>query len=296
MTAPRQVIAGRSYLVTRRTAQRQFLLKPSTLTTNTIGYVLAVAAARHRILIHAAVVLSNHYHLVVTDPYAELPAFLQYLDSLVARAMNASYGRWEAFWAPGSFSGVALAGPEDVVEKCAYALANPSAAGLVSSGREWPGLWSPPEAVGTTWRTFQRPDHFFSRGGSMPARAALELTPPPGPGVEAFRGLLTARLLEKETEADQALARAGRRFMGTRKVLVQNHTDHPASGEPRRALSPRVAARDKWQRIEAIGRLRSFLAEYRVALARLRAGLEDAVFPVGTYQLRVGLDPAWWTV
>jgi REP element-mobilizing transposase RayT len=40
--------------------------------------------------VHAWCVLSNHYHLVVTDPDARLPAFMQYLDSLVARAMNAS--------------------------------------------------------------------------------------------------------------------------------------------------------------------------------------------------------------
>ncbi len=80
--------------------------------------------------------------------------------------------------------------------------------------------------------------------------------------------------------------------MGARKVFAQKHTDYPAPGEPRRALSPRVAARDKWKRIEAIGRLRSFLAEYREALAKLRAGLEDAVFPVGTYQLRVLLGVA----
>lgn len=281
------MIAGKAYLVTRRTAQRQFLLKPSQLTTNTFGYVLAVAAAKYRILVHVIAVLSNHYHLVITDPRAELPAFLQYLDSLVARAMNASYGRWESFWAPGSFSGVVLAGSEDVVEKCAYALANPVAAGLSASGCEWPGLWSPPEAVGTTWRTFQRPDHFFSANGGMPQRAALELAPPPGFEVGAFRALLAARLVEKESEAAQALARDGRRFMGAPRVLAQKHTDHPAPGAPRRKLNPRVAARDKWKRIEAIGRLKSFLAEYRVALAVLRAGIEGAVFPDGTYQLRV---------
>jgi REP element-mobilizing transposase RayT len=281
------VIAGKAYLVTRRTAQRQFLLKPSQLTTNTFGYVLAVAAAKYRILVHVIAVLSNHYHLVITDPRAELPAFLQYLDSLVARAMNASYGRWESFWAPGSFSGVVLAGSEDVVEKCAYALANPVAAGLSASGCEWPGLWSPPEAVGTAWRAFQRPAHFFSADGSMPERAVLELTAAPGLDVEEFRALLADRLREKEQEAAQALAREGRRFMGERKILAQKHTDHPAPGEPRRRLSPRVAARDKWKRIEAIGRLRSFLIEYRSAVAKLRAGVEDVVFPEGTYQLRV---------
>lgn len=283
------MIAGRTYLVTRRTAQRQLLLRPSELTSDTFGYVLAVAATRYRILVHAVAVLSNHYHLVVTDPRAQLPAFLQYLDSLVARAMNASYGRWESFWAPGSFSGVVLAGPEDVVEKCAYALANPVAAGLVSSGREWPGLWSPPEAVGTSWRTFRRPTHFFSADGGMPERASIELTAAPGLEVEEFRALLAACLEVKESEATRALAREGRRFMGARKVLAQKHTDSPAPGEPRRRLNPRVAARDKWKRVEALGRLRSFLDEYRAAFAKLRAGIEDAVFPEGTYQLRVRL-------
>jgi putative transposase len=286
------VIAGTTYLVSRRTAQRQFLLKPGELTNNTFGYILAVAAARYRILVHAVVVLSNHYHLVVTDPRADLPAFLQYLDSFVARALNASYGRWENLWAPGSFSGVTLVDPADVIEKSAYALANPVAAGLVASGREWPGLWSPPETVGSAWRTFERPDHFFSRTGSMPEQATLELTPPPGFEVEEYRALVAARLADKEKDAAQAFAQEGREFMGARRVLAQKHTDFPAPGEPRRKLNPRIAARDKWKRIEALGRLKAFLAEYRIALARLRAGIENAVFPHGTYQLRVFLGVA----
>jgi REP element-mobilizing transposase RayT len=59
MTAPRQILAGRSYLVTRRCAQRQFLLRPSKVTNETVGYVLAVAAARFGVAIHAFCVLSN---------------------------------------------------------------------------------------------------------------------------------------------------------------------------------------------------------------------------------------------
>ena len=283
------MIAGTTYLVTRRTAQRQFLLRPSALTDATVGYILAVAAARYGILVHAVVVLSNHLHLVLTDPTAQLPSFCQYLDSFVARAMNAGLGRWESFWAPGSFSAVALTGPEDIVEKTAYALANPVAAGLVARGREWPGLWSPPETFGCWWRTFERPDHFFSKEGQMPERASLELSVPPGFRAEDFNALVSARLAELEKEAARALEAAGRRFLGVRRVRAQKHTDFPRPGEPRRKLNPRVAARDKWKRVEALLRLRSFLHEYQVALAKLRAGVEKVVFPHGTYHLRVFL-------
>jgi REP element-mobilizing transposase RayT len=292
VTAPRQVIAGTTYLVTRRTAQRQFLLKPSELTDGTVGYLLAVAAARFGILLHAVVVLSNHLHLVLTDPSARLPEFQQYLDSLVARAMNAGLGRWESFWAPGSFSAVTLVRREDVVEKTAYALANPVAAGLVASGREWPGLWSPLEAVGGSWRTFERPGHFFSEKGFMPERATIILTPPPGFTVEEFRALASERVAEMEKEAARELEAEGRRFLGVRRVLAQKHTAFPAPGEPRRKLNPRIAARDKWKRIEALLRLKSFLTDYREALAKLRAGMEDVVFPHGTYRLRVFLGVA----
>lgn len=97
MTAPRQILAGTTYLVTRRCAQRQFLLRPSPITNGVFLYVLAVAARRFGVRVHAFCVLSNHFHLVVTDIEARLPAFEQYLDSLVARALNACFGRWEAF-------------------------------------------------------------------------------------------------------------------------------------------------------------------------------------------------------
>ena len=94
MTAPRQVLQGTTYLVTRRCTQRQLLLKPSKVTNAVFGYLLAVAARRYGVEVHAYCVLSNHYHLVVTDPQARLPAFQQFLDALVARAVNAHLGRW----------------------------------------------------------------------------------------------------------------------------------------------------------------------------------------------------------
>jgi hypothetical protein len=52
-------------------------------------------------------------------------------------------------------------------------------------------------------------------------------------------------------------------------------------------LNPRVAARDKWKRIEALGRLVEFLRSYRSAWAAWRAGETEVTFPYGTYWMRV---------
>jgi putative transposase len=247
-----------------------------------------VASRRFGIHVHAFCVLSNHFHLVVTDPEARLPAFEQYLDSLVARAVNASLGRWESFWAPSTYSAVALGGPEDVLSKVAYVLANPVAAGLVRHGREWPGLWSGPDRIGATPLTARRPATFFRPNGSLPETAELELATPPGFATsDEFRKALISALGELEAIARRALAAAGRAFLGAAKVLAQKPSARPSSVESRRNLNPRVAARDKWKRVEALSRLMEFVGAYRAAWTALRAGVRDALFPAGTYQLRV---------
>ncbi|MBI5068860.1 MAG: transposase [Deltaproteobacteria bacterium] len=282
MTAPRQVLPGATYLVTRRCTQRQFLLRPGRLVNEVFLYLLALGAKRYGVRVHAYCVLSNHYHLLVTDPGARLPAFCQYLDGLVARALNALRGRWESLWAPDSYSAVSLATPQDIIDKAVYVLANPVAAGLVRSGRAWPGLWSGPELVGTTV-TAARPTHFFSSEGALPESVALHLTAPPGfASVKAFRDALANALAERE-----ASERSGRSFLGVARVLKQRPTGQPAPGEPRRALNPRVAARDKWKRVEMLGRLTGFLVAYREAWEARRAGKHGVAFPFGTYLLRV---------
>jgi REP element-mobilizing transposase RayT len=286
MTAPRQVLKGSTYLVTRRCLQRQFLLKPSAITNAIFKYVLAVAAVRYHIQVHAYCVLSNHFHLVVTDPDARLPAFVQMLCALVARAMNASWGRWETFWAPSSYSAVRLVGPEAILEKAAYTLANPVAAHLVRHGREWPGLWSDPKDVGAGAEVVKRPEKFFDPQGLMPESETLELVVPKGfDSAGEFRRKLQARLEELEQKA----ARDGRGFLGVRRVLAQSHTDRPGGREPRRNLKPRVATIDKWKLVEAAARVKAFEQAYREARERLWRGERNVVFPRGTYLLRITL-------
>lgn len=285
MTSPRQILPGTTYLVTRRCLSRQLLLRPSASSNAIFLYVLALAARRFGVRVHAFCVLSNHYHLVVTDPGARLPAFGQYLDSLVARATNASLGRWESFWAPSSYSAVSLASPADVLDKAAYTLANPVAAGLVRRGRDWPGLWSAPELIGAAPIVADRPATFFRPNGYLPDQVELELTVPPGfDSPEAFRAQLAEALewLEDRTRKDRGVA-----FLGRVKVLAQRPTARATSGEARRKLNPRVAARDKWKRIEVLTRLADFIDRYRMAWFARRSGRTDAIFPAGTYLLRI---------
>jgi REP-associated tyrosine transposase len=289
MTAPRRVLPGTVYLITRRCSERRFFLRPSKIVNDIFLYVLALAAQRHGVLVHVLCVLSNHTHLMITDPQGRLPAFMQYLDSLVGRAVNASLGRFESFWATdGSYSAVEPLCAEDVLAKAAYVLANPVAAGLVRRGAEWPGLWTAPEQIGTTKLTARRPKIFFDPKGYLPETVELELTAPPGfPSAAEFRALLSAAVQELEQKHHEASATKGRRFLGVARVLAQNPFARPPAGEPRFELKPRIAARDKWRRIEGLLRLKSFVLEYRHALVEWCSGSRNVVFPAGTYHLRV---------
>ena len=288
MTAPRQILPNVTYLITRRCFDRMFLLRPSALVKELFEYVLAVKAKEYGILLHTYCVLSNHWHCVLTDPDGRLPEFQRDLGSTIARSLNAAHGRWESFWAPGSYSAVALPTPVDVLDKMAYVLANPVLAGLVRRGAEWPGPWSAPAVIGAEARTVRRPAHFFREEGPAPAVASLSLECPPGfHSVEALRERLLAELARREDEAARAHSAAGRSFMGARKVLAQRPLARPRAEEPRRGLRPRVAGRDRWKRIEALARLRTFLAEYREAWRAFAGGAREAVFPSGTYWMRV---------
>ena len=214
-----------------------------------------------------------------------MPDFQRFLAAFVARAVNASLGRWEAFWAPGSFSAVRLVSPEDVVEKTAYVLGNPVLAGLVRTARLWPGAWSDPDRIGAGAVDVDRPSHFFARDGAMPEKARLELTVPPGFGSAAeFRARVIAALTELEEDARRRFRKG---FLGVEAVLAQKPMGRPRSIEPRRGLNPRVAARDRWKRVEALTRLKEFVAAYREALAARRAKKIGVIFPAGTYLLRV---------
>lgn len=264
------------------------LLCPGEQLNEIVRYVLAVAAERFGVLLHSFCFMSNHFHLVLTDPRRQLPAFEQYFASLIARSCNALHGHWESFWAPGSYSAVVLLDERTVFDKMAYTLANPVSAGLVRRGSEWPGVWSSPNIIGGKPATVSRPDHFFRAEGPMPDAACLRVVPPPGvESVEDFRRALKREVQRREDEKAQRLASEHKSFLGVRRVLAQRPLDRPLEPEPRRKMNPRVACQDEEKRREAIEKLQEFVRTYREAWKWFASGLRSVLFPHGTYWMRV---------
>lgn len=279
---------GTTYLLSRRCTQRQFLLKPCKLTNIIVAYCMAVAAEKYEVLIHCVDVLSNHMHTTLTDTQGNIPDFMQYLHRLVGSCMNASLGRWENFWAVEQPSLVRLEDGEDVLRKMVYTMANAVSSYLVSHGHMWPGLCTRPEDLLKGEIEVPRPTVFFREDGNMPAVAKLKLTRPdifPELSDEEFVELLKERLEEREAEIRAEAKATGKRFLGLRRLRRQRVTDTPLSHAPRRKLRPRVAAVNKWRRIEALQRLKEFIAAYREAWLRWKQGFTDVVFPRGTYAM-----------
>jgi REP element-mobilizing transposase RayT len=99
-----------------------------------------------RYQLHAAVVMPEHVHLLLTPlvdekgwPYG-LPAILKLIRGVSARAINKLSGSCGPVWQEESFDHV-LRSHESFEDKLEYIRQNPVRRGLVGSPEEYPWLW-----------------------------------------------------------------------------------------------------------------------------------------------------------
>jgi REP element-mobilizing transposase RayT len=282
VSSPRRVVPGAIYLVTRRCYQRTFRLRPSAETSHILAYCLGVALEKTGVVLHAACFMSNHHHLVVTDPRGELPIFLRELHRLTAKAMNACQGQWENLWSAEPCSAVRLADDDDVIDKIAYVAVNPVAAGLVEEPEQWPGLSMWTEGV----VNLGQPAAYFRAGGDCPERVSLRVTAPSvrKPG---WTRRVQSAVAVKVAEAHRKIRAAGRAFVGRAAVLAQSFVERAKSFEPKRVAAPTVAAKNPKARRALLAIQKAFRVAYRQALDAWKAGARESVFPFGTWWMRV---------
>jgi len=289
MTVPRQVIAGRTYLISRRCTQRQMLLRPEALVEQIYLYCLAEAAERYEITIHGFIAMSNHQHLVIRDNLANFPDFLAHLHKMIAKAMNSLRGRWENFWATEQPNAVYLVEAADRFDKLVYLLANPVAAHLVEHVHDWPGACSLGLHLSGRTLTLKRPRGFFRSDGRMPDEVNLRIERPDGfeslTAEEWVAKLQEAVRLEEDRAREERTER-GFGVLGRKGVLRSDPSDSPKTLEARGTLRPQVACLNKHRRLQELRALLEFRIERREALVRVLQGEVDVCFPEGTYRIR----------
>ncbi len=284
MSRPRQVLPGQFYLLTRSCTQRQFLLRPDDVTNNAFVYCLAEAAQRFEIDILLTTAMSNHHHTVLYDRHGRCPQFVEHFHKMLARCMNARWGRWENLWAAEEACITRLLDHSAVLDKLVYTAANPVKHLLVERATQWPGTNGYVHLLHRKPLRARRPHHFFREGGLMPEHVTLTFTIPPELGdADQWIAELQRRVDQVECERKEHRACTGAKLVGRRRVLEQSWRSSPSTIEPRRNLRPRFAGRVAI-RTQALLAYREFLAIYRDARVAWQRGAA-VVFPPGTYWL-----------
>jgi REP-associated tyrosine transposase len=295
VTLPRCILPGTTWLLSRRTTRRFFLFRPDAdgALQRIYLYCLAFAAHKYGILVHAAVLLSDHGHLVVTDPHGVLPDFLRDFHRLFAMCVKCHRAWDEEVWNKTATNCVELRTVDSVLDKVAYALANPVACGGVRYARDWPGVTQRVNELGRSVVDCERPDVPFLTGEMWPERIELAFVWPPRvyaelSGREA-RSRIAALLDVRERDAHAQFRKKGWSFLGAERCVRTSIYRRATTPEPLRDRVPTFAhGGDRDVRKRAIAERRAFRAAYACALELWRAGVaDDAIFPAGTWWMRV---------
>lgn len=308
-TRPRRILPGRKVHLTIRAVTRQYRFVPKKKVVQSIEYIFWYCVARYGIAVHEATWMSNHAHIVLTDRKGLLPSFVQQLNSLISRQLNAIRGLKGGNIEKGYLDQEILS-DSAVLGLCAYTLANPCDADLVSTARAWKGMTTIRREYGKPFR-LRRPKcgmwKSVKRRRAVPSEAsqdedATDLVPLPDqvtavlvrPEImgnlsdSELRAEIRARTAAREVKAAQRRGKTQKRVLGWRNVIKARWNDVPESFEKVFQEIPRIAANPESLKIAHERQLRDFWEEHEIQLGRFRGTKkEDAEFPVGTWKMRV---------
>jgi REP element-mobilizing transposase RayT len=275
--------------VTNRTIQRRLLLKPSKALRRIVLGALGRAQRRYGVTIHAFVVLSNHYHLLVSVRDArQLAAFVGYFESKLAKEVIRLTGWLEVVFAH-RYHAIAVSNEEAAqVARLDYILSHGVKEHLVAHPCDWPGAHSARallegKALRGLWH--DRTGEYRARARGKPLRLAdfvhretVELTPLPCWQTVPLE--IQRQRMKQLVAAAVEQARVDPQRL--RKILQRvQPTDRPRPA--RRTPAPRFHCASRAVRRELEQAYSQFLGAYRAAAAALRRGELTAPFPDGCF-------------
>jgi REP element-mobilizing transposase RayT len=279
--------------VTLRPVQGRFLLRPSTHVNDVIAGVLGRAQRTYLMEIHAVAFLSNHAHLLLSpDSPQQLAAFMSYVAGNVARRLGRLHSWKEKFWGR-RYHACVVSGEDDAqMSRLAYVLGNCVKENLVERPQEWPGihcaraLTSGKPILGIWYdRTAAheaRRRHGECAESRFTSREEVVLSPIPCLSHldrSAYRRVVSE--LIATLVADARRSRVGRGVFGKNAILQQH--PHDAAAELERTPAPLIHAASNAVRVAFRAAYAEFVAAFRYAARRLKAGDRMAMFPPGAF-------------
>ncbi len=136
---PRLTLPGFPHHVIQRGNNRQAIFQAA-LDYQTLLNLLAVSAPKFAVEIHAFVLMSNHFHLLVTPKTEDgLPHLMQAVGRSYVRYFNGAQKRSGTLW-EGRYKSTLIQTDLYLLACMAYIDLNPVRAGLVAQARDYP--WS----------------------------------------------------------------------------------------------------------------------------------------------------------
>ena len=275
------------YFVTARCFQARLLLRPSTETNALVGGTLARAVQMYGVELFGFVVASNHLHLLVRASKGNLPNFMQYLLSNIAkkvgRLVSWRGGLWER-----RYSAEPVIDDEAMVGRLRYILSHGVKEGLVKRCAEWPGLSCLCQLLGDAVRRF----HWFDwtarwrAASGEPASALLDqrwarqvqlvLSPLP-----CWTHLSTTQRHERVFELIESIEQhgslSGKGVLGRKLVMSQRPHRRPRGVKRTPRPLCHASTREGWEGFREL--YRAFAAWFGEASSRWRSGQLRAYFP-----------------
>ncbi len=285
--------------VTTRTVQGRLLLQPSPPVNEAVLGVLGRAQRIYGMVVHFAVVLSNHYHLLLAPTSAQqLADFMGFVNSNIAREVGRLVNWKEKFWGrryqaiPVSDEIAAQLG------RLEYFLTNGVKENLVESPLGWPGIHAARALLGNRQLTgvwFDRSALYRAlkrqRAGDPPVRESefkteevLELSTLPclaNLDEGQVRSYLEALIERVVTEAATLRRSTGSMVLGVSRLLKQH--PHTQPNQSKRSPAPRFHAYSIAVQKALRAAYSEFAAAFRKAAERLRSGDRAALFPPGCF-------------
>ena len=290
----------RVYHATSKCVDDQFLWRPTKRTTFLIASALAKTLAKYDIGLYAAVVMANHFHLVVRAEEKKLSAAMQFFKSRVALALNPFLDRQGAM-SKKRFEHEPVLDDASFVQLVHYVHANPVRAHCVERAEEWPGLSSyAPVVAGSdaievsyfdedAWGKAGKPKRLseFTKTVRVPLETAPQQSGLSVIEQRAAREATRARMGATEREMGRVRQKSRIRLRSIASLMNGDPRTRPNVPPPRAPKPWAFGAADVVQALRDA--YRNMVAFYIEASARFRATGVLGEFPKGTFPPWVGV-------